>query len=1029
MFCQHCQFENRQGVKFCEGCGLALESPCPACGHTGPAQRRFCGECGQQIAQDSTQPKQATPAHPTTPTEAYAGERRNLTVMLCDLVGSTLLAQQLDPEDLTNVIRHYTETTIEICRQYGGHVARFVGDGVLAYFGYPQAFENNAERSVRAGLDIVDAVRKIDIVPNTQLQCRVGIATGEVVTGETIESDFGAETIAIGKAPNLAARLQSLAEPDTVVVAHNVQLITDNEFEFIDLGQHTLKGFEEVQHVWHVTGRRDESKRSANGQSKSTRSALVARDEELATLWDCWQKTLGGHGQVAHLTGQPGIGKSRLVEEIMQNINGQECNTISLVCSSIETHSALHPLVSYVFRAAEFASGDNMEVRRDKLKSMLVNMQIEDEKIFEMFAQLVGISHFEIPGATELSPRQQKQRTLNAIQRWLKQLSRDKPVLLVVEDLHWGDPTTIAWLTEMIGAVENDRIFMLLASRSDFASPWEAHDHLTTIQLDNLSAQSAEHIVQNITGGKSFPREVMDLVLSRTDGVPLFVEAFTRAILDADTLRDAGNRYVMNGPLPTVGVPETLQDSLMSRLDRSPSVRNIAQVASVIGREFLLMLLEEIAEDQSGLNRALAELAEAQLAGPSSASGEKAWEFKHALVRDTAYKSLLRSRRRELHERVATALSTQITDLSEFRPELLAHHWSEASNPRESVPLWHRAGRRAAKIWANAEAVNHYRRALSDLQLTAEDDDRTQLELILLLELGDALRSAQGSSAADTNAAYRDAAKLCEKTGDITLLLRARYGEFVTNFMGARLDQAHAAAQALLTIGAENNHEACTIAGYQTAGMHAFATGKLEQAKQYFESALKGNESAFSSELDIQFPSLSQCYLSWTLHILGDTDNALSVSETSIERARLESPYSVALTLANACYLHQFRGDVDRIRALAKEVYHIAHEKALPAWEAVAEFFGSWAACQTEPIPENLDRLTTALELWTEDEIETPYFKCMVGESLLRAGRVEDGVNLINNAEELMQATGECWYQPNLEKVRAEFELTMNTIC
>lgn len=941
--------------------------------------------------------------------------------MFCDLVGSTLLAQQLDPEDLTNVIRDYTETTSEICRQYGGHVARFLGDGVLAYFGYPQAFENNAERSVRAGLDIVDAVTNIDIVPSAKLQCRVGIASGEVVTGETIESDFGPETIAIGKTPNLAARLQSLAEPDTVVVAHNVRLITDSEFEFVDLGQHALKGFEGVQHIWQVISRRDESKRSVNSQSKPTRSALVARDEELATLWDCWQKTLDGHGQVAHLTGQPGIGKSRLVEEIMQKINEQECIMISLVCSSIETHSALHPLVSYVFRAAEFAPGDNMEIRRDKLKSMLANMQTEDEEIFEMFAQLVGISQIETPKATELSPQQQKQRTLNAIQSWLKGLSRNAPVLLIVEDLHWADPTTIEWLSEMIGAVENDRTFMLLASRSDFTNPWEAHNNLVTIRLDNLSAQSAAHIVQNITGGKTFPQEVMDLVLSRTDGVPLFVEAFTRAILDAGTLRDVGNRFVMEGPLPSVGVPETLQDSLMARLDRSPSVRNIAQVASVIGREFLLVLLEKIAEDQNGLHGALSELAEAQLAGPSSTSGEKAWEFKHALVRDTAYKSLLRSRRRELHKKVATALSAQITDLSEFRPELLAHHWSEANNPRESVPLWHRAARRAAKIWANAEAVNHYRRALSDLKLMAEDDDRTALELILLLELGDALRSAQGSSAADTNAAYRDAAKLCQKTGDITLLLRARYGEFVTNFMAARLDQASDAAQALLTIGAENNHQACTIAGYQTAGMHAFATGKLEQAKQYFDSALTGNESAFGDELDIQFPSLSLCYLSWTLHILGDTDQALSVSEASIDRARLESPYSVALTLANACYLHQFRGDVDRIRSLAKELCHIAHEKALPAWEAVAEFFESWAACQTESTPENLDRLITALELWTEDEIETPYFKCIVGESLLRTGRVEEGLKLVSNAEELMQATGECWYQPFLQKVRAEF--------
>ena len=834
MHCARCGFENRQSVSFCEGCGAAFESVCPDCGGSGPRQRRYCGHCGRRLA-----------THPHADSELVApgDERRNLTVMFCDLLGSTELAQRMDPEDMSALIRAFADAVGRICRRYGAYVAQFLGDGVLCYFGYPRALEDAAERSVRAALDVVEAVQRLPADRGGFLNCRIGIASGEVITGGVIEAGGHADTLAVGSTPNLAARLQALAPAGAIVVANSVFAATRARFEFLDLGAQHLKGYALAQQLWQVRGRRPESAHDATAYRRRVTGRLVGRNTEIATLLQCWRHAARGSGRVVELVGHPGIGKTRLVQALAAHIGDEPHTTVIRSCSAIECDRMLHPIVGYLTDVAGFSASDDPPARLEKLRATFPTADPGDDVVHTAIARLLGLGNTVDSDDESLSPREIKARMLGGLRNWLTRLGRGRPALIVFEDLQWADPTTLEWLAQTIPSIADHPILMVLTARPEFQAPWRTLADVVSLPVGPLSTEHTREVVTGLTGGRSLPVEVMDLLLGRTDGVPLFVEALAANILDTGLLRLVDDRYVLDDPLPSMGIPESLQDSLMARLDRCPQARPIAQAASVIGRQFLVSLLREVAaQDAASVEIALADLAETDLAGPCGPATEPSWEFQHTLVRDAAYHSLLRPRRLELHARTAGTLSAKYSELAESRPELLAHHWSAAGRAEESVALWHRAARQAADAWANTEAVRLYRRAIADVERLPKGSKLVRQELIMQLELGDALRAAQGTSAADTNAAYRRAAELCEQFGDRSLLLRARYGDFITSFTAARLDQAQLAARALLAIGATHEQQAAMTAGHQATGMHAFATGRLHEARDHLEQALRGEQ-------------------------------------------------------------------------------------------------------------------------------------------------------------------------------------------
>lgn len=1010
MQCSSCEAEVRVGVKFCESCGAKLEIPCPNCGSVGPPDRRFCGDCGikmgAELPEPVPQPDKETPI-------SGSPERRHLTVMFCDLVGSTDMARRFDAEDISDVLRMYNETARDVIHRYGGYLARYLGDGILCYFGFPRAFEDSAERSVHAAIDVIDAVSQLVPPIDVPLQARIGIASGEVVTGETRSGDAGTETLAIGSTPNLAARLQSLAEPNTIYVADSTHKLIRMGIEWKNQGVHHLKGYVEPQLVWQAIGRTASTSHDAETSSKGLMDDIVGRDRELELIYERYQAANGGNVQVVQLVGEAGIGKSALVRAIRLQLKNKNCFEAILQCSNLATDTPLFPIKQCLERLAGIQPQHDSDTRSKRFIELFEDSHAMDELSIACVAQLLGL---KITGAVDhshLTPRQQHARAVEALTSWVDELAAQKTLLLIIEDVHWIDPSTLDWLHNLIDTRENGKMLILVTCRPEFRPPWDIRENVDVINVRRLSSSTCITIIKSITGDTELPDELLNTLLSKTEGIPLFVEELTRTLVDAVDNAEPG----ANGSVPIASVPDTLRDSLMARLDRTPWIRDVVQVSAVIGREFSTSLLNTVSSrDAETIDRGLVQLEQVEVLRRRDTPPDITWIFKHALLRDAAYDSILRNRRRELHSLVADALIQ--TALIDTRPELLAVHLNAAGRTREAIEQWRRAAERACSTWANREAVRHLQQALDILTAEPDSEDRRKLELQLLLDLGNAERAAYGTGAARASATLQRAAALCRETDDIHTILAVREGVFVTHFGAARLTEALPHAEELLRIGEMYQDRACIVAGHQSCGMQKFAIGEMEKAKHHLQLALSHGVDWPSDYVDIQFPSSCLAYLSWTLHMLGDNEQAVTISEESIRQSADGTAYSHALTLANACYLHQFRGDIKRVKELAKAATDFVDNKDLTLWRDIAEFFMCWAVCADEPNIENAKRLCDALELWAEDEIETPYFKAIAGEACIRAGLVNRGVDLIHQAEDLMHHTGELWFYDELQNIR-----------
>lgn len=1021
--CPACQYENRSGVKFCESCGSKLELPCPACGDPGPPERKFCGNCGQTL--DDASKSNAETADDsnytgTAPTRAPGdkAERRHLTVLFCDMVGSTDLAQHLDPEELSDVIRNFNDTAHRTLTEFGGYVARYMGDGLLVYFGYPQSYEDNAERSVRAGIAVTEAVSLLDNGLGEKLNARVGIATGRVVTGETARTDAGAETLALGNTPNLAARLQSYAEPGTVVVADATKRTIRGNFRWTDLGVQELKGFRESQRIWQVAAENSVQDSSALDEQKLL-SGLLDREDEIEFLDRRWRRAKEGILEVVNVVGEAGVGKSRLVSEFREILREQTALFLPLTCFELGRETALYPVRRFFERAVKY-SNDNTSDAFEKFSSYIRSQTTPNGDALICLARAIGM---EVPSTStveELSPRRQQRMAFQLLTDILVEQCRQSPMLLLIEDLHWIDLTSIEWLTELIQSKLLNNVLILITSRPGYHDLNAIAPGARTITLNRMPAKVCESLILNVTGGRLLPKEVVEAIIAKADGVPLFVEEITKSVLESELLSYVGGQYKVEGSFQQIGIPDSLQDILMSRLDRVPLVRDVAQTASVIGREFSVELLSRVIKRLADeVVSALEEFEKTGLVRRHRPASDAFWEFKHALVRDAAYESILKSHRLPLHGLIAEQLQQPSNTSRMPRPELLAYHLGQSGNPEAALEMWRQAARNARASWANQEAVGHLNYALTELAKFRQSKETDKLELEIQLELGDAMRSARGSSADSTLRAYERAVALCGDGSevDMDLVLKAYHGAFIASFSGARLEVSKSPANNLLLIGERQEDRIGMVAGHQSAGMQAFATGNLELARTHLEKALELGAQMTTAAIDIQFPELCQGYLSWALHLLGEPAAALMVSDQSIESARKTTPYSLALALGNACYLHQFRDDCGRIEQLAGELVRLSVERDLPSWQAVGKFFISWCNCKNHPGDDSVQQLKTSLELWQEDEIETPYFKTISGKSIFEADYHDDGIRLLREAQALMRSTGEIWYEPQLEEI------------
>jgi class 3 adenylate cyclase len=745
MECPSCHSDTPDTGKFCIICGSALESRCRSCGCANRPSAKFRAECGTPLTASALTTREAplfAAASPIIPVAASA-ERRQLTILICDLVGSTALSARLDPEDMGEIIGAYHRCCAEQIAKADGFVAKYMGDGALAYFGYPQAHEDDAERGVRTALGLTEEVAKLHTGHEATLQVRIGIATGLVVVGDLVGTGEAQERGVVGETPNLASRLQALAEPGQVVISHSTRRLSAGLFEYRDLGKVTLKGLADPVQAWCVTGTSTVPSRF-EAQHETNLTPMVGRDEELELLLRRWQRARLGEGQVVLLSGEPGIGKSRLSVALEERLQDDPHARVQCFCSPHHTDTALYPTIAQLERAAGFERDDAPKAKLDKLASLL-GPSSGHENDTQLLSELLSIPTSDSYTTLNWTHQRKKEKTFDALLRHLQMLSQQRPVFMVYEDIQWIDPSSRELLDMIVERVASLPVLLIITFRPEFGPPWIGQAHVSTLTLRRLGRREGGALVERVAGSNALPEEIMAEIVERADGIPLFAEELTKAVLD-----EAATESASAAQLRAIAVPATLHASLMARLDRlGPVARETAQVGAAIGREFSYQLIAAVADRSDGaLRSGLDQLVDAGLILRRGSPPNATFLFKHALVQDSAYGTLLKTRRQHLHARIAQMLVERLPDQASVRPELVASHYAQAGVADQAIDYWDKAGRLAVARSAMAEAVVHFGKALrllADLPKSHNVDPENLPCSLLLLELSPQPRDGRRS--------------------------------------------------------------------------------------------------------------------------------------------------------------------------------------------------------------------------------------------------------------------------------------------
>jgi class 3 adenylate cyclase/predicted ATPase len=958
-------------------------------------------------------------------------ERRQLSVMFCDLVGSTELSARLDPEDLGAVLRTYQARVAEIIARSGGFIAHYVGDGVLIYFGWPEAREADSERAVRAALAVMAAVSGAP-VKGERLQVRIGIATGLVVVGERIGSGDAGEQTAIGETPNRAARLQAIAEPNSVVIDAATQQQIGRLFEFREMGRFELKGLREPVHAWTVLGESEVQSRF-EALRRTDVADLVGRSEEMGLLLRRWEQARTGPGRVVLITGEPGIGKSRLVAALQDRLRAEPHVRLRHFCSPHHQDSALYPVITQIERACGFVHTDSAEGRLARLESLLVQSEASAEEI-ALIAALLSIPSGERYPLPQTSPQKQREKTLAALLAQLQRLARRQPVLLIYEDVHWIDPTSLELLAHTVERVASLPVLLLITARPGFHAPWPEEAHVTMLALNRLSRADAAALVDRVTGSRALPDVALEQVLARTDGVPLFVEELTKMLLESGLLIKEQERFVLSGPLPPLAIPATLHDSLLARLDRLSTTREVAQIGAVIGREFSFELLSAIAgQNAPSLELALAELVRAGLLFSRGVAPEATYTFKHALVQNAAYETLLRSRRQELHARVVRAYEDQFPEQTELQPELLAHHCTQAGLAEKAIEYWERAGQRAVHRSAATEATAHFTKALTLLAHLPEGEQRDRRELALQLAIAGALFMAKGWASSSTGDAYTRAQELCWRVGDTSEVVATLTGLFLFRHNRAEIALAEEVAEQVLHFAEQQDDETgiARLFGHRTLGASLLFRADFVGALPHLRRAITLYDPAKHRALAISaYDPCVACrgFIAWTLLFQGYPDQALSEIERAlVEAPVLGHPHTVAFSLHVSCLFCQVRGDWDQLAGRSAELVALAAEQGFAHVLATGTFFRGWTMLAAgEPSDHAILEMQHGLSAKqaTGAQLKVPYYLGLLAEAHQRRGDLREARQLLTKALDLVERTGERWYEAELERRMGEVERT-----
>lgn len=959
-----------------------------------------------------------TPGAPTASSSADA-ERRHLTVMFVDLVGSTELATMIDPEDMRTVISNYQNTIAGIASRFDGFVAKFMGDGVLCYFGWPTANEDDAERAVRAGLAMINAVKETSAPDGTKLATRVGLATGVVIVGDLIGSGATQEAAVVGETPNLAARLQGVAQPNQLVLPRETQSLLGEIFELQAIGSPDLKGISNSVEAFVVTGEVARESRFA-ARHAGALSEIVGRNREIELIVKRWQQVCAGGGQMVVVSGEAGIGKSRITQAVIDEIAESGPARITYQCSPYHSDSAFHPIIQQLTHEAGILPTDSPYERFGKLKVLLS----KHKQTLMPIASMMGLGEAE----TDLTPAQQRAQIMDSLTMILLRKAEESPVLLVFEDLHWIDPTSLELLELLLDAITDQQIMILATARPNFDHTFGGHPAVTWFSLNRLGKDQIEAIVLKQTNGKSLPNKVMDIIASRTDGVPLFVEELTKTILESPIVNEKDDRFVLDEPLSSVSIPTTLHDSLMARLDKLHPIKELAQTAACIGREFDHQLVAKISPlSQAELEHGLRGLIEAELIYRRGLPPRATYIFKHALVRDTAYESLLKEKRRKVHAGIFAALESE----TKTSPELLALHAENAQMDEEAAKYWRLAAVASVSQSANAEALNQFERTLLALQRQPNGLERANLELQVRTDMTGPLVAAEGYGSTKLEDNFTRALELSKQTGEIGGIFPILYGRAVFHVVTAQLPTAVAQAEEILEVAKRQDHFEPTILGHRMVGLAKLFSGdtlaSLKHLKKASSTALPESERSAPYLYGQDIEAAARCLYSLALAHRGYPKQAIDMAKKAVQRARsLSHPHTLAYTAAFSSFGFSDWRSTENVKWCLDEIELVIRDNPdIQLWPIMRNYL----EFRYLALSGNHKQALPFAEKFVSGMKSARFYVMLPGaiaeqaETLLELGEVDAAIKRTEEALNLAHSASEDWQLSRIFRVRAKAEL------
>jgi class 3 adenylate cyclase/predicted ATPase len=957
------------------------------------------------------------------------GERRQLTMFFCDLVGSTSLASQFDPEEWREIVTSYYDACAKVIARFDGHIAQYLGDGLLVYFGYPHAHEDDAQRAVRAGLGIIDAVGQLNPALSEKygvsLAVRIGCHTGLVVVGEEV-GGTGQEDMVVGDTPNIAARLEAVAEPNTLVIGTTTHQILGGLFAYESLGTPPLKGISAPLQVYRVLY---ESTARTRLEALATTglTPLVGRDAEVALVEQIWGQVVDGHGQVVVITGEAGIGKSRLVKELTDYASSRQAWFTHMQCSPYYQHTAFYPVIDLMERIVlRFGRDDSPAQKLTKLEGFLVESGFSLPETVPLFCSLLSIPLGADYVSPDLPADQQKLETLRALTAIPLRRAQKQPVMLIVEDLHWIDPTTLDYLSMVVDAIVAAPIMAVFTCRPDFSPPWRDAPNVSVVDLNRLPSDASVELAHQVARGKSLPPQVVSEVVAKTDGVPLFIEELTKMLLESGMLEERVGRYALMGPLPPLAIPNTLQDSLMARLDRLAPVKGLAQLGAVLGREFSYQLLQAVSPlDDDALRDGLERLVAAEFFYQHGEPPEATYRFKHALVQESAYQSLLKSARQQHHHRVADVLASRFPATVQTRPELLAHHYTEAGLTEQAIPYWQIAAQRALQRYANHEAASHASRGLELLAALPDTPQHAQLELSLQLVLAPAVSFIRGPQAVED--IHAKALELARRGGSTPELFPALAGFGYGQMVHGKLREARALAEEFLELAQPQGDPLVLAVGHRMLAYTAWWQGDFADALEHSRAGLAlyhPDQHRICLMRYSQDSGVVCGYVSALAHwALGYPALAVQTMERTIAHARaLAHPYSIAITLLFAAQLSQLRRDTVSARTQAEEALAISAEHGLDAVWLWCLLPRGWATAQEGDVPSGIADIREAMSRRRAANIGAvwPWFYALLADAHLQLEQFDEGLAAAEEALGWARRNSEHLYEAEAHRVKGE---------